>query len=325
MIKKSREIEDVKKKTITIVSENKDAIIKARKNKARREAIWKAFDSRATAKEGMFIEAVKKYSGKQREQVLSAIGSFNIPTKAIRSKAEDGEDEEDYGVSDTLDKVFTDKANSALKSALAAAWLASLASGRDHFYDMMGEDPKDPKLIPSLQVTNSLFNKFVEENGLNKATFINQTTDDELKSKLRQIISDGISNGDTLNTTKKAIQDAVGEVYDGFEGYRAERLAKTETTMSVNGGSFLTANASGMDTKEWLSTRDDRTRGNNPKDEFDHVDADGEIVGIDEPFTATGEDLMYPGDPNGSAGNIISCRCSVIFGNADIPLGGDEE
>jgi len=32
-------------------------------------------------------------------------------------------------------------------------------------------------------------------------------------------------------------------------------------------------------------------------------------VGMNEPFLVGGASLMYPGDPNGPASEIINCRC----------------
>jgi len=328
--KKTNELDTVK---VVFDDPFKQAKAKAMKNQARREAIWKSFDARATSKEGEFIAAIKKYSSKQKEQVLSAVSGLNIPTKAIKAKSEDDDDDDEddgkdeYGVNSALNTVFTDKANKALKSALALAWIDSMSSGREHFYDMMGMDSKDPKIVGSFDLTNKLFNAFVEESGLLKAEGINETTNDKLRDKLNQAISDGITNGDTINTIKNSILDVCDGVYDEMDSTRAELIARTETAASVNAGSFMTAKASGMTQKQWLSVQDDRTRGNNPKDEFDHVNADGETVDIDEPFTSTGEDMMYPLDPNGSAGNVCQCRCSCLWGNDDIPLdsGDDEE
>jgi uncharacterized protein with gpF-like domain len=44
----------------------------------------------------------------------------------------------------------------------------------------------------------------------------------------------------------------------------------------------------------------------------DHLAADGQVQDIDEPFDVGGEQLMYPGDPAGSPGNTINCRCTVL-------------
>jgi len=34
---------------------------------------------------------------------------------------------------------------------------------------------------------------------------------------------------------------------------------------------------------------------------------------MEEPFDVDGEDLQYPGDPAGSAGNTINCLCSMTY------------
>lgn len=59
-------------------------------------------------------------------------------------------------------------------------------------------------------------------------------------------------------------------------------------------------------TREWLATLDARTR-------HEHGAADGQRVGVDEPFTVGGEELMFPGDTShGASGwNIYNCRCTV--------------
>jgi len=67
----------------------------------------------------------------------------------------------------------------------------------------------------------------------------------------------------------------------------------------------------GLDLKrEWVSSSDDRTRDT---PDADHVAADGQVVGMREPFIVSGEELMFPGDPSGSASNTVMCRCGLIF------------
>lgn len=58
--------------------------------------------------------------------------------------------------------------------------------------------------------------------------------------------------------------------------------------------------------KEWVATNDSRTR---PA----HRMASGQIVPRTQPFVVDGEMMNYPGDPNGSAGNVINCRCTVRY------------
>lgn len=54
--------------------------------------------------------------------------------------------------------------------------------------------------------------------------------------------------------------------------------------------------------KEWIAILDSSTR-------LSHASADGQITRVRETFIVDGENLLYPRDPNGSAGNIINCRC----------------
>ena len=62
--------------------------------------------------------------------------------------------------------------------------------------------------------------------------------------------------------------------------------------------------------KVWISALDARTR-QAPDSKFDHYDMNQKRVPLDKPFNVSGEKLMFPGDPKGSGGNVINCRCSV--------------
>jgi hypothetical protein len=107
------------------------------------------------------------------------------------------------------------------------------------------------------------------------------------------------------------------EQFPDFTAVRAERIARTETVAASNYGALAGARMVGRRyglvlRKRWLSARDRRTR-RNPPDDYDHVEADGQERALDEPFLVSGELLDHPGDPSGSAGNVINCRCAVII------------
>jgi uncharacterized protein with gpF-like domain len=68
--------------------------------------------------------------------------------------------------------------------------------------------------------------------------------------------------------------------------------------------------------KQWLATKDGRTR--DADDEWNHEAMDGEQVDKGSTFTmysrkGTVNNLKYPGDPDGSPGNVINCRCTQIY------------
>lgn len=89
----------------------------------------------------------------------------------------------------------------------------------------------------------------------------------------------------------------------------AIRAARTAVTGAQNAGrldSYIAAEKMGIEMeREWIATLDGRTR-------HDHAVADGQTVGVEEPFSVGGEKLMFPGDPSGSGWNIYNCRCTQI-------------
>ena len=89
----------------------------------------------------------------------------------------------------------------------------------------------------------------------------------------------------------------------------AIRTARTAVTNAQNAGrmdSYVAATKIGIEMeREWVSALDARTRP-------EHAEADGQVVGVDEPFIVGGEKLMFPGDRSGSGWNIYNCRCTQI-------------
>lgn len=93
---------------------------------------------------------------------------------------------------------------------------------------------------------------------------------------------------------------------DRKSDYQTERIARTTMTGASNAGSVEAWKQSEVVSgKVWISALiPDRTRDA-------HAEAHGQEVGLNEVFTVDGENLMYPGDPQGSPGNIINCLCGT--------------
>lgn len=105
-----------------------------------------------------------------------------------------------------------------------------------------------------------------------------------------------------------------------FEDYRiserrAELIGRTEIIRASNAGSLMGAQETGFPMQKfWLATRDNRTRGLNPKDVFDHYSMDEDKgIPLDQAFNVSGEQLQHPGDRAGSPGNTINCRCTMTY------------
>jgi uncharacterized protein with gpF-like domain len=129
---------------------------------------------------------------------------------------------------------------------------------------------------------------------------------------LQGVMSESVGAGDGIAVMVGKLLAATENVYDNMSKSRAVLIARTESASSMNFGTVKTYETAGVEKKTWLSTRDDRTRSEAKGDEFDHSIMMDVTVGINEKFDVGGEMLDYPGDPEGSAGNICNCRCTII-------------
>ena len=126
---------------------------------------------------------------------------------------------------------------------------------------------------------------------------------------LTQIISKGVEEGKTLSMIATDMEKLIKS--RNFYRWQALRIARTETTAASNYAATVSSSVSGvlMD-KVWVSALDARTR-QAPDSKFDHYHMNQVKVPLEDAFNVSGEKLMFPGDPNGSGGNVINCRCSV--------------
>lgn len=112
-----------------------------------------------------------------------------------------------------------------------------------------------------------------------------------------------------------SVADITRNLQNKFGWYKAQalRIARTETTTATNYATVVAAqNSDFVLEKTWISVQDNRTR-RPPKSIYDHLDMNGVKVDLNQPFFTSGEEIMYPGDPSAKAGNVINCRCKVVF------------
>ena len=131
---------------------------------------------------------------------------------------------------------------------------------------------------------------------------INDTTWDKLKAMIRDSYDQGQSLGQLTKQIKSTYKEWISGGTDVW--HSAQTIARTEMGGVVNGGAVEAYDQAGIEEKEWLAVQDEATRDA-------HADADGQIISIRDVFDVGGEHLEFPGDPHGSAGNTINCRCTV--------------
>lgn len=151
--------------------------------------------------------------------------------------------------------------------------------------------------------SNDIFMRKVQEYigtwALNSSELITATT----MNQLRKLIKDGEVEGLGVREIARDIRDKIPSI----SNVRANTIARTETHSAAGYANESAAEATGLNLKkEWVAFIDGREREA-------HAEADGQVVSKSETFTVDGEELEYAGDPSGSAGNIINCRCVILY------------
>ena len=153
--------------------------------------------------------------------------------------------------------------------------------------------PIDQELVvKAIQLDSKLSKPLYESLGINT---------NDLKKVIRREVSRGISNGYSYRDIARNIRN---QMNIGLN--KSIRIARTEghrVNQESTMDGIYAAKEKGADiVKQWDATLDKKTRPS-------HQRVDGEIREIDERFS---NGLMFPGDPEGSAGEVINCRCVLL-------------
>lgn len=157
------------------------------------------------------------------------------------------------------------------------------------------------KFALSFTVDNERMQQFIAARSNQLAGQVTDTTYSQ--------ITDAMAAGAEVGESIPEIADRIRHVFEVADEARAVTIARTEVISAYNGTTAEFASEAGPDVvagQEWLSTVDGRTRE-------DHAAASGQIVPVGGTFDVGGEQLAYPGDPNGSPGQVVNCRCTTTL------------
>lgn len=151
-------------------------------------------------------------------------------------------------------------------------------------------------------IYEGLIADWIKRESLRKATMIADTDRDDVLGAINTGLSEGLGTEDIGRRIRKVTQ---------MTPYRAATVARTETHAAATFGSVESVRQAERElgvvmVKEWLATRDDRTRP-------EHLAADGQKVGMDEKFSVGGESMDRPGDSAASGANTVNCRCAIVY------------
>lgn len=144
-------------------------------------------------------------------------------------------------------------------------------------------------------------NRYFQMHLLEKAVLpISETTKKQILSLLKTATEEGWS-------VEQVVKELEGS---DITKSRARMIVRTESVRATNFGGMLGAFESRLVMeKQWIAAHDFRTRGNNPNDKHSHISLDKDQTDLLKPFydSRSGEAIMFPGDPEASAGNVINC------------------
>ena len=150
----------------------------------------------------------------------------------------------------------------------------------------------------------SLLAQFIAENGADKIRSIEEVT----RKNVKKAILKGIADGLGVDSIARRIREV-----NGLEGNskrairRARTIARTETHNAATAANHAVARTMSIPLRKmWVSVSDSRTRSA-------HWEANRTKVDMEEKFLVGGELLDRPGDPLGSARNVINCRCACLY------------
>jgi len=164
-----------------------------------------------------------------------------------------------------------------------------------------------------------IWQEYLNQYGGTRIAQISETTRRQIVALIDKGLRDGLSLDEIAGEIRMRAPD--------MSALRAHTIARTETHSASMYASLQSAKQSTVELlKEWVSVEDSRTRdfgeGDGVVDFYDHRSMNGVKVPIDDPFEVPNklggsEKLMFPGDPAGSAANIINCRCGQVYVDTD--------
>jgi Phage Mu protein F like protein len=152
--------------------------------------------------------------------------------------------------------------------------------------------------------------KLFRANGAKKVTEILGTTLELATPVIKEALKMA-AEGSSIDAIQKEIIKNLNGVGGAVSPARARMIARTEVIGASNQSTFEAVKSSGVEIeKKWL------TGGMNIRPSHKAAEAQG-WVDFNEPFKVKSnngtDSMMHPGDPSGSAENVINCKCVLIF------------
>jgi len=256
--------------------------------KARKKALWLHFMKRVEMKEKGLRDPVKVYLKNQAQRIKKALSKIKDMSSIDINSIFDIEEEAKKYVRE-FDNYYTD----AVQKAGDAGLLASVGKLMDLDFE---EKQEEEAFIITAEIRKEMMEMILES-----GTQINKTNLKKIEKMLERAMVE--------SWTVEEFTQNIFERLDGLSLSSSRRIANTEMGKVENWGQLEGYKQSELvELKGWLSAFLPTTRDTHA--EADHFYSDNPIP-LDQGFEVGGELLQYPGDPAGSSGNVIECKCAT--------------
>ncbi len=257
--------------------------------KAKDDRYWKAYARILEKLEKRYIGKIRGYfSGQQIriiKQLKAALAAVDYnPENKNKDLADNVIMRISFDLTSENNKLRVINRVEYINAAEVGAGQVANEIAADDAKDLIDTAMKRTEIVDSLKLSSS------------NLVSINTVT----KNLVTRTLTEGINSGESLEELTQRIQKALGS-----NRARAARIARTQVSGAISSGRQATMKQSGVKYKRWITSKDDAVRP-------EHAAANNQVVKVDGYFSVGGEQLMHPGDPAGSAKNIINCRCVSI-------------
>jgi hypothetical protein len=134
---------------------------------------------------------------------------------------------------------------------------------------------------------------------------------DDVYNEIFFILTDGMAKNQSRDMISARVDATILNTGSEWWQNRAQVITRTETNRAWNAGVLAAAQYYEPPTGPgWIKVWDADLDGH---ERPAHRRADGQSRGLTDTFQVGGEDLRFPGDPAGSAWNVVGCRCKMTI------------
>jgi HK97 family phage portal protein len=256
---------------------------------ASRLRLWRNWIASWAGIEREYSESMRKYFVRQQREVIESLQK-ELGHKSTKDTPEQTvarivfNIKKDDGKLRAINQVFFEK--------------ASELGIRQAVFEVMGKSgPELSAAADAVKRSQAIRQSLVLSNS--KITGVNAVT----QKKLAASLLEGLKENEGLPDLTKRIQAQLGA-----NRARSLSIARTQTGGAISSGRHAGFKHAGVELKTWVTSRDENVRDTHKAAEKEYAKG----LELDEAFWVGGEKLMHPGDPHGTPGNVINCRCVEV-------------